>query len=246
MADETPEQAPAPAAGGGAGEGGAAHDAAPAAGGGGIKAFLPLIIVLVLTPALAIGTIQIKSMFDKKKAAAPTEEQAEAEKGKEEAPKKEAAGGHGESKEKPKKKGKVSRNTKIPIPLTRESVAYHFKDADKEADVDKFVLLDLKGEPRDEAKSDKILANIANTQGTRFAVARFSLMGEHAELVERVNMNHERLLDVASGTLSSKSLDDIEKPGFRNLLRQELRALFDDILGRGTIQEVVITEFVIQ
>lgn len=246
MAD-TPEQAPAPAGGtDGGGEGG---QPAPAAPSGGISSYLPLVIVLVLTPLLAIGTIQLKSWWDKKKGAAPTEEHAGAAKEKEEAPAKESShgGGHGAAKEKGAKKSKATgRNTKLPIPLTRDAVAYHPGDDSKEGDSPKYVLLDLKGEPRDEGKSDKIVVNLAGTSATRFAVARMSLLGEHPDLVERVNFNRERLLDVASGALSSLTLDDVEKPGFRNLLRQQLLALFNDILGRGTIQEVIITEFIVQ
>jgi flagellar basal body-associated protein FliL len=253
MAD-TPEQAPAPdgGSGGGGGGGGESGQPAPAApsGGGGIATYLPLIIVLVLTPLLAIGTIQLKSWWDKKKGSAPAEEHAEASKEHEEAPKKAEAshgGGHGAASEKGAKKAKsTGRNTKLPIPLTRDAVAYNPKDPAKEGDTDKYVLLDLKGEPRDEAKSDKIVVNLAGTSATRFAVARVSMVGEHSELVERVNFNRERLLDVASGALSSLTLDDVEKPGFRNLLRQQFLALFNDIMGRGTIQEVIITEFIVQ
>ncbi|MBM3839812.1 MAG: flagellar basal body-associated FliL family protein [Verrucomicrobia bacterium] len=263
MAD-APEQAPAPADGtGGGGEGGQPAQAAPAGGGeggqpaqaapagkGGLASYLPLIIVLVLTPLLAIGTIQLKSWLDKKKASAPPEEHEAAANEKEHAPAKaensHGGGGHG-AKEKGAKKPKATgRNTKLPVPLTRDAVAYHPGDDTKEGDSPKYVLLDLKGEPRDEAKSDKIVVNLAGTSATRFAVARLSLLGEHQELVERVNFNRERLLDVASGTLSSLTLDDVEKPGFRNLLRQQLVALFNDIMGRGTIQEVIITEFIVQ
>ncbi|MBM3837072.1 MAG: flagellar basal body-associated FliL family protein [Verrucomicrobia bacterium] len=53
-------------------------------------------------------------------------------------------------------------------------------------------------------------------------------------------------MDVAVGALSSLTLNDVEKPGFRNLLRQQLLGLFNDVLGHGTIQEVIITEFIVQ
>lgn len=244
MADETPQEGTPTPAGGGGEDGGAP---AKPTGGGGFASYLPLIIVLVLTPLLAVGTIQLKSWWDKRQASAPAAEHAESPKEKEEAPKKaEAEGSHGGAKEKGKKRTRGQRNTNLPMPLTSNSVAYHPKDDTKEGDTDKFVLLDLKGEPRDEAKSDKILVNIANTGGSRFAVARLSLLGEHPELVDRVNQSRERLLDVASGVLSSHSLDDIEKPGFRNILRAELLSTFNEVLGRGTILAVIITEFVIQ
>ncbi len=245
MADETPQQAPAQAGGGASG-----GEQTPASKpSGGLGSYLPLVIILVLMPALAWVTMEFKSRMDKKRAGSPAPEEEHAESAKTE--KKEAAkpeSSHGAAKdEKGKKNGKKGkRDTKIPIPLTRDAVAYHVKDDAKEGDFDKIVVLDLKGEPREEAKSDKIVVNIANTGGSRFAVARLSMVGEHGDLVERINQNRERLLDRASGLLSSHTPEDIEKPGFRNILRSELLAEFNEILGRGTIQEVLITEFIIQ
>ena len=41
-------------------------------------------------------------------------------------------------------------------------------------------------------------------------------------------------------------MNDFEKPGFRNRLKAEILAQFNEILGQGTLQEIVITEFVVQ
>lgn len=234
MADETPQQTPTPTGGG---ESGGEQQAA-AKPGGGLASYLPWMIVLVLMPVLAWAVITINQKW----AAAPESGHAEPAK----AEKSEAESSHGASKEKGKKGGKVERNTKLPIPLTRDAVAYHPRDKDKEGDYDKIVVLDLKGEPRDEAKSDKIIVNIANTGGTRFAVTRVSLVGESQDLIERLNQNRERLLDAASGVLSMKTLDDVDNAGFKSLLKAEFMSEFNRILGRGTLQEVIITEFVIQ
>ena len=247
MADETPQQTPATTSGG---EGGGEQQAA-AKPSGGLASFLPWIVVVGLMPVLAWGVFAFKSKMDLKRAVAPESGHAE-EPAKAEPPKKaeseggHGGGGHGASKEKSKKRSGVERNTKLPIPLTRDAVAYHPRDPDKEGDYDKIVVLDLKGEPRDEAKSDKIIVNIANTGGSRFAVIRISLVGEHESLIERINENRERLLDRASGLLEMKTQDDVEKPGFRSLLKAELLSSFNEILKRGTLQEVIITEFVIQ
>ncbi|MBI4659587.1 MAG: flagellar basal body-associated FliL family protein [Verrucomicrobia bacterium] len=243
MAD-TPEQTPAPGSTPASGE---EQQASAKGKGGGLMSYLPLAAVIVLMPVLAWAVMKFTSRSDHGSAAAPATEHAESSK--EEAPKKAESGeGHGSSKEKTARRTKSGRNTRLPIPLTRDAVAYHSKDPSKEGDYDKIVVLDLKGEPRDEAKSDKIIVNIAGTGGTRFAVARISLVGEREDLLERVNQNRERMLDLASGVLSMKTLDDVEKVGFRNILRAELLAAFNQeaILGRGTLLEVIITEFVIQ
>lgn len=246
MAD-TPQPAPTP-------EGGGTPDAEQdSAKGGALAKFLPLIIAAVLMPVAAWVTLEIKSRMDKKGSApADHAEEQVAEKAEEDSHGGGGHGGGGHGDEKAPKKSKHPsgwRNTKIPIPLTREAVAFKAAeepDRDKPADFDKYVVLDLKGETRDTAQADKIVVNIANTRGERFAVARLSVIGEHPELIRRMNENRERLIDVAAGTLSSKTLDDIEKPGFRNILRAELVALFNQILGPGTIQEVVITEWITQ
>ncbi|MBI4663711.1 MAG: flagellar basal body-associated FliL family protein [Verrucomicrobia bacterium] len=140
----------------------------------------------------------------------------------------------------------AKRNTKIPVPLTRRTIAYHLKGSGRDEDYDRIVVLDWKGEARDEAAADKIVLNLARAGAARFAAARLSLVGEHPELIERMNENHDRLLDAASALIANKTLDDIEQPGFRNLLRAELMARFNDIMGPGTVQEVFITEFVVQ
>ena len=72
------------------------------------------------------------------------------------------------------------------------------------------------------------------------------MIGELPELIERINLKRERLLDAASSLLASKTMNDFEKPGFRNLLKAGILARFNEILGQGTLQEIIITEFVVQ
>ncbi|MBI2947412.1 MAG: von Willebrand factor type A domain-containing protein [Verrucomicrobia bacterium] len=140
----------------------------------------------------------------------------------------------------------TKRNVKLPVPLTREQVAFAAGDPSKAGDADRIVAMSANGEIQDEARADKLVVNLSGTSATRFAVARISVLGDHPELIKRVNEHRDRLLDVAVGALSSLTLGDVEKPGFRNLLRQQLLALFNEVLGRGTIQEVIITEFIVQ
>jgi len=48
------------------------------------------------------------------------------------------------------------------------------------------------------------------------------------------------------GTLASKTLADLEKPGARNLIRTELINGFNSVLGDSSVSEIYLTEFGIQ
>ena len=55
-----------------------------------------------------------------------------------------------------------------------------------------------------------------------------------------------KLRDAAASSLSSKTINDLEKPGIRNLVRTELITIFNTILGKGMVSEIYLTEFAIQ
>ena len=52
--------------------------------------------------------------------------------------------------------------------------------------------------------------------------------------------------DVAMGILSAKSIQDLEKPDHRNMIRTELMSTINTTLGKPAVQEIYITEFAIQ
>ena len=63
---------------------------------------------------------------------------------------------------------------------------------------------------------------------------------------QKVTDNEAALRDMASSTLSSKTLADLEKPDERNLIRTQLLTGFNNILGSDEVQEIYLTEFAIQ
>jgi flagellar FliL protein len=91
-----------------------------------------------------------------------------------------------------------------------------------------------------------VLVNIAGSMGSRYLMANLTLVGNTPDLTERVESNKDQLMDLASGVLYSKSISDLEQPGARNIIRNELRMVFNNALGDGVVQEIYITEFVIQ
>lgn len=92
----------------------------------------------------------------------------------------------------------------------------------------------------------RILVNVAGSVGTRYLTSSISVVGTHKEFKERIDRSRDQLLDVASSTLGSKTIADLEKPGARNLIRTELITVFNNALGEGVIEEIYITEMAIQ
>ena len=92
----------------------------------------------------------------------------------------------------------------------------------------------------------KILVNVAGTMGTRYLMSSFTLVGTNPDLKTKADDNKDQLLDLATSTLSSKTIADLEKPGSRNIIRSELMTVFNNALGGPLVQEIYITEMAIQ
>ncbi len=92
----------------------------------------------------------------------------------------------------------------------------------------------------------KILVNVAGTMGTRYLMTSVTLVGSDPNLKDKIEQNHDQLLDLATGTLSTKTISDLEKPGARNVIRAELLEVFNNALGGPVIKEIYITELAVQ
>jgi flagellar FliL protein len=93
---------------------------------------------------------------------------------------------------------------------------------------------------------NKLLVNVAGTMGSRYLLTSMVLAGRGSDFPAKVAQNEPRLRDMASGLLSVKTLTELEKLGARNMIRGELLAGFNSILGNSAVQEIYFTEFAIQ
>ncbi len=92
----------------------------------------------------------------------------------------------------------------------------------------------------------KMLVNVSGTLGTRYLMTSVTLVGKTPDFKSKIEDNKDQLMDLATGTLSSKTISDLEKPGARNIIRAELMTVLNNALGGPVIQEIYITEMAIQ
>jgi flagellar FliL protein len=93
---------------------------------------------------------------------------------------------------------------------------------------------------------NKLLVNVAGTMGSRYLLVSLTLSGSDPEFRGRIQEYDPQMRDMACSALSAKTLVDLEKPTARNLIRTELITGFNNILGEMLVQDICITEFVIQ
>ncbi|MGB8170739.1 MAG: flagellar basal body-associated FliL family protein [Chthoniobacteraceae bacterium] len=93
---------------------------------------------------------------------------------------------------------------------------------------------------------DGVVVNLSGSMGTRFLKASFTTLGSNPKLPEIMAEKKKQLLDVAINVLSSRSMADLEAPGAKNVVRNDLMANFNQALKSDLIEQIYFTDFVIQ
>jgi flagellar FliL protein len=212
---------------------------APAAGGkGGLATWLPLIVMVVGMPAMAFVMTNFV-LLPKLKAelgvghAPAGEESAEGKEGgeaKADAPGAKPAkeeGGHGKVKE--------SGHGKEPAKASEHGAGKESGHGGAKS-----------GGARPTFQLSKVLVNVAGSAGSRYLIANYTLVGSSGDFKGKLEERKDQLLDVAIGVMGAKTITDLEKPGARNLIRNELMAAWNNALGGSVVKEIYITEFAIQ
>lgn len=99
---------------------------------------------------------------------------------------------------------------------------------------------------KETATMGKLLVNLTGTMGSRYLMTSLTLVGTGVDFKSRIDKNDPQLRDAAGTVLSAKTLADLERPGARNLVRSELIAAFNNVLGGSVVQEIYLTEFAVQ
>lgn len=93
---------------------------------------------------------------------------------------------------------------------------------------------------------ENVVVNLAGTMGTRYLKTTFMVTGTDATLRAQFEANRPRLVDVSLNVLSSLTLADLEEPGAKNILREKLRAAYNQALGRKVALQIYFSDFVVQ
>ena len=179
MADEKTNSEEAPAA------------PVAAATGGGFKAWLPLILTVLLMPALAYGVTEF-----------------------------------------------------VLLPQLQKGLGLHSASAGGDTTVKP--KKEAPGAKQEQVVMNKLLVNISGTMGARYLLVSLSVAGTGTDFKDLMASHDAQLRDMACGDLATKTLADLEKPGERNVIRNELITGFNNILGDSVVQEIYLTEFAIQ
>jgi flagellar FliL protein len=102
------------------------------------------------------------------------------------------------------------------------------------------------GKPAFSFQFDDVVVNLAGAMGTRYLKASFCIFSSNPDLQKIITDNKSHLLDVALNVLSSKSMADLEAPGSKNLVRNDLIANFNQALSSDVVEQIYFSEFVVQ
>lgn len=128
------------------------------------------------------------------------------------------------------------------VPLSRAPITFRWADRNEEGEPieeDKFVYVDLKGDPKDAAEPMRIVVNVAQ-QSDRYAAVRVWVKSNADDFIERLNANRQRLIDITGTILGTKTMSQLESIGFRALLRAELMSAYNRAFKVHLITDVVL------
>ena len=92
---------------------------------------------------------------------------------------------------------------------------------------------------------EEITVNIANTRGNRFVRAGVYFEAG-PKVLEELEANRARMVDVLGQVLSSKTLDELTSPNIRGNLREDLLGIVNPTLKQGRIDNIYITDLLVQ
>ena len=93
---------------------------------------------------------------------------------------------------------------------------------------------------------ESIVVNLSGAMGTRYLKTSFTTLSDNAELKSLIEENKKQLLDVALSVLGTRTMADLEQPGSKNVVRNDLMANFNQALKSDLISQIYFSEFVVQ
>ena len=93
---------------------------------------------------------------------------------------------------------------------------------------------------------ENIVVNLSGAMGTRYLKTSFTTLSDNPDLKKLIDENKKQLLDVALSVLSTRTMADLEQPGSKNVVRNDLMANFNQALKSDLVSQIYFSEFVVQ
>ncbi len=91
-----------------------------------------------------------------------------------------------------------------------------------------------------------IVANLSGSLKSRYIKVSFTVEGRTVGFPEHMARNRAKIIDGALAVLSDLSLQDLEKPGIKNIVRNDLLNTFGQTLQSDIVEQLYFSEFVVQ
>ncbi len=93
---------------------------------------------------------------------------------------------------------------------------------------------------------ENVVVNLSGAMGTRYLKTSFTMLSDNPDLKKLIDENKKQLLDVALSVLSTRTMADLEQPGSKNVVRNDLMANFNQALKSDLVSQIYFSEFVVQ
>ncbi len=91
-----------------------------------------------------------------------------------------------------------------------------------------------------------IVVNLAGALRTRYIKVGLTLNGHGEKFTSTIEEKKAQIIDITGSILSTLTVADIEEPGVKNVIRNDLLSAYETELGKRYIERIYFSEFIIQ
>ncbi|MFA6542365.1 MAG: flagellar basal body-associated FliL family protein [Bacteroidota bacterium] len=91
-----------------------------------------------------------------------------------------------------------------------------------------------------------IIVNPAGTNGTRFLLTTVGIEVPSAEIKAELEQKEVQTRDILNSILTSKGLEELTLPQFKETLKSEMQEKLNSTLSKGKIKNIYFSKFIIQ
>lgn len=91
-----------------------------------------------------------------------------------------------------------------------------------------------------------VVANLSGSLRSRYIKVSFTLESRQTNFTEIMEHNRAKVIDATLAVLSDLTLQDLEEPGIKNIVRNDLLNAFGQALKSNAVEQLYFSEFVVQ